>query len=332
MMVTGRILSPKNMRLFALSGALLISFAWLFASFSTTLTQLTFSYGVLSGIGVGMLYGIPVFIIQKEFSNRSGLYTGLVLLGFGMSPLITAPLANGLLTSIGLKQTFFFFSIVSFIVLVPLSMFLKTSAYSTNSQQHIDKGLSRKRFVGIYAMFLIATTIGLMMIGLSYRIGVANYNFNRNHIAILVSLFAICNGVARPIFGQLMDKKGFDYTARLSILLIVIAAIISSVNQGRFLTLYAISFSLFWFNLGAWLAIAPAAIKEFYGLKNYSKNYGLMFTAYGFGAIIGVLLSGMIIDRFNNTTLLYLSIIFILVTTFIVDYLIYLSISKKRSV
>jgi predicted MFS family arabinose efflux permease len=57
-----------------------------------------------------------------------------------------------------------------------------------------------------------------------------------------------------------------------------------------------------------------------------------MFTAYGFGAIIGVLLSGMIIDRFNNTTLLYLSIIFILVTTFIVDYLIYLSISKKRSV
>lgn len=47
---------------------------------------------------------------------------------------------------------------------------------------------------------------------------------------------------------------------------------------------------------GGWLAIAPAATGIFFGAKNYSKNYGYVFTAYGVGAIVGTLLSGSLRD------------------------------------
>jgi MFS family permease len=69
--------------------------------------------------------------------------------------------------------------------------------------------------------------------------------------------------------------------------------------------LFGISFGLYWFNLGAWLAIVPATIKEFYGIQQYAKKYGLMFTGYGVGAILGTLASGYILDMLGETSYIY---------------------------
>ncbi len=50
---------------------------------------------------------------------------------------------------------------------------------------------------------------------------------------------------------------------------------------------YAVSFSIFWSSIGGWLAVAPASTAKLFGKKNYVKNYGFVFTAYGIGAIFG---------------------------------------------
>jgi len=121
------------------------------------------------------------------------------------------------------------------------------------------------------------------------------------------------NGIARPIFGKLMDQKGFKFSVLLSLFLMAVASIIGLVNQGQHLLLYVISFGLFWFNLGAWLSIVPATIKEFYGIQQYSKKYGLMFTAYGIGSIFGTLISGTIMDLFNWTGYLYILVLILIV-------------------
>ena len=68
------------------------------------------------------------------------------------------------------------------------------------------------------------------------------------------------------------------------------------INNSGSPLLYFISFAIFWLNLGGWLAIAPAATSYFFGKKNYSQNYGYLFTAYGVGAVIGNLFSGRIRD------------------------------------
>jgi MFS family permease len=52
--------------------------------------------------------------------------------------------------------------------------------------------------------------------------------------------------------------------------------------------------------LGGWLAIAPTSTAIFFGTKHYGKNYGIMFTAYGAGAILGGLISGRIRDIFGS--------------------------------
>ena len=63
---------------------------------------------------------------------------------------------------------------------------------------------------------------------------------------------------------------------------------------------FVISFSIFWFNLGGWLAIAPTATASLFGTQNYSRNYGIVFTAYGIGAVLGVMGSGLIVDLIGS--------------------------------
>lgn len=45
-------------------------------------------------------------------------------------------------------------------------------------------------------------------------------------------------------------------------------------------------------NLGGWLAIVPAANISLFGREYSTQNYGVLFTAYG----IGALLQGFLVD------------------------------------
>ncbi|GAB6100618.1 hypothetical protein JCM16358_24970 [Halanaerocella petrolearia] len=135
-----------------------------------------------------------------------------------------------------------------------------------------------------------------MAIGISSPVAEEIINLEASTAAFLVSLFAIFNGVGRPIFGSLTDKLNPKKAALISYSLIIVASILM-LNAGEGdMILYSIAFALFWLNLGGWLAIAPTATGIFFGSKNYSKNYGFLFTAYGVGAVLGNLFSGKIRD------------------------------------
>jgi MFS transporter, OFA family, oxalate/formate antiporter len=322
MMVSGRLLKPSRLRGFVFFGTLLISIGWFISGLSNSYLLLVISYGVFIGIGVGMVYGVPIYMVQKLYPKKSGLMTGFILLGFGMSPLLTAPLASTLIQSTSLNQTFLIFGILFLIIQLPLSFLfiLKEQKDFKSIKPDLIVTEKLKPFKRIYGLFVIATTIGLMMIGLSYQVGVVYYAFDAREVTLSLSFFALMNGAARPIFGRLMDQKGFKFSVLLSISLIFVASVIGLVNQGQHLILYVISFGLFWFNLGAWLAIVPATIKEFYGIKQYSRKYGVMFTAYGIGSILGTSISGTIMDLFGGTAYLYIMIlIFLGISIFILQ-------------
>jgi MFS family permease len=67
-------------------------------------------------------------------------------------------------------------------------------------------------------------------------------------------------------------------------------------------TSYLVAFCLFWFCLGGWLALAPATTLHFFNPDHYAQNYGIVFTAYGVGALIGTLVTGRIRDWFGTYT------------------------------
>lgn len=55
------------------------------------------------------------------------------------------------------------------------------------------------------------------------------------------------------------------------------------------------------------MAIAPAVTSTFFGLRNLGSNYGIVFTAYGVGAIVGPVASSYIYSTTHSYTPAFLT-------------------------
>jgi MFS transporter, OFA family, oxalate/formate antiporter len=64
------------------------------------------TYGVLGGLGLGLGYIVPLATLVKWFPDRRGFITGLAVAGFGAGALITAPVAEHLISGVGVLKTY----------------------------------------------------------------------------------------------------------------------------------------------------------------------------------------------------------------------------------
>jgi MFS family permease len=108
----------------------------------------------------------------------------------------------------------------------------------------------------------------------------------------LVGFFAIFNGGGRPLFGAMTDKFTPRNTAILTFILIGLASAL--LWQVPSVAVYILAFAILWGCLGGWLAIAPTATGSYFGTCDYPRCYGVVFLAYGAGAIAGPQLAGFI--------------------------------------
>ncbi len=309
MFLSGKYLNKYSPRIIISIGGLLVALGWILSAYAPNIYVLTITYGVIIGAGVGLTYGPPMTVVAKWYPERKGLAVGLVLAGFGLSPLVTAPLVINLIGSYGVMKTFMILGI-SFGLIIPLLSYpfkypsdsenqnLQTSSSTKHYVNDLDTArmIKSENYKGLYVNFIIGTMIGLMLIGMTSNVGVELIKLSPQTVALLMSLFAVCNGIGRPIFGCLTDRLSTKKAMLLSYGLIIIAALLMLMADEGSLFLFSIAFSIFWFTLGGWLAIAPTSTLAMYGTKYYSQNYGVVFTAYGIGAVFGVLTSGLLMD------------------------------------
>lgn len=320
MLIGGRFVHKLNPRNMMLAGGLLVALGWILSSLTTNIAIFTLTYGFMSGAGVGIVYGVPLAVVARWFPEKKGLAVGTVLIGFGLSPIITAPLASFLVNQFSVMSAFFYLGI-GFIILLPLLSW--PFKYPNENEMNLNHSqitempitintqdmINNKTFKGLYLNFILGTMIGLMLIGLTANVGVEFIGLSPTQVSRWMALFAIFNGIGRPIFGWLTDKLDSKYAMLISYAFITIASLILLFWGENNYAVFIVTFSLYWFNLGGWLAIAPTSTLRLYGLKHYSQNYGVVFTAYGIGAILGVLSSGLILDLFNNYHFIFIFII-----------------------
>ncbi len=296
-------------------GGIFVGVGYVLSSFASNITMMTITYGVIAGTGVGITYGVPMAVVAKWFPDRQGLAVGLTIIGFGLSPLVTAPLANSLIDTYSVKPTLRILGIIFTGIILLISIALKMPPQSWQPQS--NKVLSTKAavrlnypasplksrsFYGLWICYAIGTLIGLSAIGISSSVGEESININPKLAATSVSLFALCNGISRPLFGWLSDRFKPHYVAISTYTLILIACVMMVNAQEGQISTYLVSFCLFWFCLGGWLAIAPTTTLRFFNPENYAQNYGIVFTAYGVGALLGTLTTGQIRDWFGSYT------------------------------
>lgn len=106
-------------------GGLIAGLGYILSSLATNISMLTLTYGVIAGTGVGIAYGVLMVVSARWFPERKSLAVGLTIVGFGLSPLVTAPLAKYLIDAYGIRQTLLILGIVFTIAILLISLTLK---------------------------------------------------------------------------------------------------------------------------------------------------------------------------------------------------------------
>jgi len=319
MPLMGRYIEKYGPRRMAILGAVFVGLGWFLASLASSPLALVFLYGVIGGLGVGIAYNCPIITSTRWFPDRRGLAVGLTVLGFGFSAALVGPLADFMTAKFGVHVMFQVLGVAFLVLMVLFASLLrfpppgwKPRGWNPpESKSIIGVELNRgemvrtRVFPALWICYTIGTLAGLMAIGVSKPVGLevaANAGIGEAEISglltALITPFAFCNGIGRPLFGWITDKLAPRKTAIISFILILLASL-SIFMYPASIPAYVAAFAILWLNLGGWLAIAPAATAHFFGTRDYARNYGLVFTAYGAGAVIGNILAGQAKDVFG---------------------------------
>ncbi|MFB2837932.1 OFA family MFS transporter [Floridanema evergladense] len=317
MPITGFLIDKYGCRTVTAVGGVITGLGYIFSSFANNISSLVFTYGVIAGAGVGIAYGVPLAVTARWFPDKKGLAVGLTVVGFGLSPLITAPIAKSLIESYQVPQTFLILGGAFTIIILLISATLtfpptgwKPAGWEPSQSVRIATNddvqmMQTSSFYGLWICYTIGTFVGLSAIGISSPVAQEIIKLDAGTAAATVSLFALFNGLGRPLFGWIADKYKPRNAAVINYVLILIASILmSSAGRGNVAS-YLAAFCLFWLSLGGWLAIAPTATLTLFNPLNYAKNYGIVFTAYGVGAFFGTIVAGRIRDIFGSYTLAF---------------------------
>jgi len=165
-----------------------------------------------------------------------------------------------------------------------------------------------KSFYLLWAMFALSATCGLMMIG---NVGNAGKSLTENATivaenATIVGILAIFNGTGRIVWGMVSDKLGRTKAMKIMFLIqgiILFGAAAFMMSDPADETTAFIGFtafvSLVGFCFGGNFALFPPTTSEYFGTTNFGNNYGLVFTSYAVGGIIGGLMPGIIRGGFE---------------------------------
>lgn len=304
---TGTIIEKYGPRNVTILGGVLAGLGWLLVSTASSVAMLIIMFGVIGGIGVGIAYSVLVSVSACWFPDRRGLAVGLTVLGVGFSAFFTANIAGYLIGATGVMHTFLIFGIAIIVLTTLLALPLRfppsgwipegwtppalKPGEAPPCECDRSRMLKSRSFYGLWACYFIGCLAGLMAISIAQPVG-TDLGIAAGLATFLVGFFAIFNGAGRPVFGALTDRLTPRNAALVSFVLIAFASVL--MWQIPVVPVYVLAFALLWGCLGGWLAMAPAITGRFFGTGDYPRCYGVVFLAFGAGAIAGPQLAGFI--------------------------------------
>lgn len=282
-------------KLIALSGFIL-GLGLILTSQVSTLLMLYLLAGVIVGFADGTAYITSLSNLIKWFPNRKGLISGVSVSAYGLGSLVFKYINATLIDTVGISQTFFYWGIIVMIMVVGGSLLLReaivveTPINAENAENKRDytvkEMLATKEVYFLFIMFFTACMSGLYLISIVKDIGVQLAGLNVAVAANAVAMIAIFNTIGRLILGSLSDKVSRLKVIASTFFITAIAVLTLSFVQLNY-GVFFICVAAIAFCFGGNITVFPAIVGDFFGLKNHSKNYGIVYQGFGLGALAG---------------------------------------------
>ena len=294
----------------ALSGA-----SWMLASQAASLAALYLTYGLLGGLGTGIVYIGVVGQMVSWFPDRRGFAAGIVAAGYGIGAILTTfPIADSL-ASAGYQATLWQFGLIlgaigflAGLFLRPAPAALPSSSAAPGTARDVRSGemLRQPVFWLMFAMFAMMATTGLMVVSqisnFAADFGVGKLTvWGLAAVPLALTVDRFCNGLTRPLFGWVSDRIGRENTMGLAFALegLAMAAWLLTIEHPAAFVLLS---GLVFFGWGEIFSLFPSTLTDTFGARFATQNYGCLYIAQGIGAILGGPLASLLHQETGSWT------------------------------
>ncbi|HGS5687643.1 TPA: OFA family MFS transporter [Vibrio cholerae] len=310
-------MGPRNILIL---GTTLTGLGMIASGFASSVLMLNLTFGVMTGAGIGFGYACLSPSAMKWFHpSKKGMVNGLIAAGFGLAAIYLAPLTSALITHLGIQTTFMILGAGVLAIAVPLACTINNPpAGYVPAEPKLKAGQEAKvvakvanlswkamlktpQFYALWLMYALAASVGLMIIGNITNI--ASVQANLPNAVYLASILAIFNSGGRVAAGILSDKIGGVRTLLLAFLLQGGNMVLFATFDSEFTLIIGTAIAAVGY--GTLLAVFPSITAEFYGLKNYGTNYGVLYTSWGIGGAIGAAVVGYSMTHGGGYNLAY---------------------------
>jgi predicted MFS family arabinose efflux permease len=314
-------LGPRRL---TLAGLVLMASSMVLSALMTQAWQLNLIWGVLSGVGTGMVGSVlGATIATRWFVQNRGLVTGIFGAATSAGQLIFIPAIVFMATQVGWREASWVMALVSAIALVPVWFLMKDSPQQINQQPlgghniaktpadaHImQKALRSPTWWLLVTTFFICGATSNGLIGVHFIPYAVSCGLTQVAASGILALMGAMNFVGTLASGYLTDRYDprkllcIYYSFRgLSLLFLPYA------TTPETLIFFAIVFGL------DYIATVPptvALVADSFGQQNVGTVYGWVFAAHQLGAAAAAWLGGIARDALGSYEVAFLAAGFI---------------------
>src|SRR5580704_15482404 len=140
--IQGWLVDRYGPRLLIAVGGLLSGFGWVLSAYATSLWALYFSYGIVCGIGTGIVYIGVVGQVVRWFPESRGFAAGMVAAGYGMGAIATTFPISASIADAGYQATLLRYGIVFAVIGVIAALGLRPPPASNSVKAVAIAGVS----------------------------------------------------------------------------------------------------------------------------------------------------------------------------------------------
>ncbi|MEP6782613.1 MAG: oxalate/formate MFS antiporter [Acidobacteriota bacterium] len=291
-------LGPRG---FISAAGVLCGLGWAGMGYAHTLPQLYTLY-CIAGTGAAFVYSGSIGSALKWFKDRRGLASGIMAAGFGGGTALFIPFISRVIANSGYQSAFIVTGLFQGVVILIVAQFLRhppaqpaiavpasgTASGSQLGQRQFTtiEVLRTPQFYMMYLAFILMATGGLLVTANAGPIS-KSWGLAASALTLAATLSPLANGASRVFWGWASDRLGREQSMMLAFVLQAIALFMVVQLGPRSSAWFSTTLVLVYFTWGEIYSLFPAMSADYFGSKNATSNYAVLYSAKGVASIIG---------------------------------------------
>ena len=156
--------------------------------------------------------------------------------------------------------------------------------------------LRTPQFYAMYIAFVLMSTGGLLVTANAGPMA-RSWGLSAAALTLAATLSPLANGASRIFWGWASDRLGRENTMVIAFTLqAVFLYLVVAIGQ-QSAALFAFTLVMVYFTWGEIYSLFPATAADYFGTRNATSNYAVLYTAKGTASIMGGWVAAMLFER-----------------------------------